>query len=244
MGDIKMRHKIKLGEKEIEFELARKDVKNINLTIKPDFSIFVSASEEVPLEVILDFIEGKASWILKHINYFKEARPAPMSKKEYVSGESFRYLGRQYRLKVKKSKDEGVKYFRGYIYLYTKDVDDYKKKEKLYDNWLRERANIVFHESLDKMHKLVKKYNIPKPELKIRRMKARWGSCYRKRSMVVLNLELIKAPKYCIDYVVLHELIHFIYRYHDNDFYGFLTTLMPDWQDRKKVLDEEVGRGM
>ncbi len=53
-------------------------------------------------------------------------------------------------------------------------------------------------------------------------MKARWGgSCYRKRSMVVLNLELIKAPKYCIDYVVLHELIHFIYRYHDNDFYGF-----------------------
>ncbi len=58
---------------------------------------------------------------------------------------------------MKKSKDEGVKYFRGYIYLYTKDVDDYKKKEKLYDNWLRERANIVFHESLDKMHKLVKK---------------------------------------------------------------------------------------
>ncbi len=71
-------------------------------------------------------------------------------------------------------------------------------------------------------------------------MKARWGSCYRKERYIILNLHLIKAPKYCIDYVVLHELIHFKYKNHDNKFYTFLTSLMPDWEKRKKILDEEV----
>jgi predicted metal-dependent hydrolase len=71
-------------------------------------------------------------------------------------------------------------------------------------------------------------------------MKARWGSCYRKDKVIILNLELIKAPKYCIDYVVLHELIHFKYKNHDNNFYTFLSSLMPDWKKRKKILDEEV----
>ena len=71
-------------------------------------------------------------------------------------------------------------------------------------------------------------------------MKARWGSCHNKDKTILLNLELIKAPKYCIDYVVLHELIHFKYRNHDKKFYTFLTLLMPDWKRRKEILDEEV----
>jgi len=87
---------------------------------------------------------------------------------------------------------------------------------------------------------LVKSYNIPKPEIKIREMKARWGSCHRKDQVILLNSELIKAPKYCIDYVVLHELIHFKYNNHDTDFYAFLISLMPDWEKRKKILDEET----
>ncbi len=234
------KHTVVYGERQITFELIRKNVKNINLSIRPDMSIMVSANKNVPLEVIEEFVKQKGSWICKNLNYFKKFQPYKKSKKEYVSGESFRYLGRQYRLRVRKSDIETVKYFRGFIYLYIEDIDDFDKKDKLFKKWLDYRARLHFNESLDRMYKLIKDYNIPKPEIKIREMKSRWGSCHRHKGVIVLNSELIKTPKYCIDYVVLHELIHFLYKYHDNDFYTFLTSLMPDWQRRKRILDEEL----
>ncbi|HHU50155.1 MAG: M48 family metallopeptidase [Caldicoprobacterales bacterium] len=238
------KHTVIYGEKQITFELKRKNVKNINLRIRPDMSIWVSANKNVPLEVIEDFVKQKGAWICKNLKYFKEFQPNRKIKREYVSGESFRYLGRQYRLKVRKAGTETVKYFRGFIYLYVKDPDDIKGKEKLYKQWLNERAVFHFNKSLDRIYETVRKYNIPKPEIKIREMKSRWGSCHRDAGLIVLNSELIKTPKHCIDYVVLHELIHFKFKYHDNEFYTFLTSLMPDWKKWKKILDEEVIKGL
>jgi len=75
-------------------------------------------------------------------------------------------------------------------------------------------------------------------------MKARWGSCITDKRLILINSELIKAPKYCIDYVILHELLHFKYRNHDAEFYNFMTSLMPDWKQRKEILDEEVVRDL
>lgn len=231
---------VNYGNKKIYFELERKNVKNINLTIKPDMSIGVSANDNVPLDYIKDFVKKKGPWILKNINYFKKFEPEIKQEREYVSGESVKYLGKQYRLRVRQSSIETVKYFRGYIYLYVKDTNDFKRKEKLFNKWLDEKAIKHFNESLDRMYPLIKNYDIPEPQIKIREMKARWGSCHRQNKVILLNLELIKAPKYCIDYVVMHELIHFIYKNHDVNFYTLLTTLMPDWEKRKEILDEEI----
>ena len=94
------------------------------------------------------------------------------------------------------------------------------------------------------MYPYLEKYGIDKPEIKIRKMKARWGSCIPEKQLILLNSELIKAPKLCIDYVVLHELIHFKYRNHDSNFYDFMTSLMPDWKQRKKILDDQVVRAL
>ena len=234
------RHKVSYGDKNIYFELERKNVKNINLNIRPDMSIAVSANDRVPLEVIKDFVKEKGPWIVKNVNYFKDFQPEEKPKKEYVSGESFKYLGRQYRLRVREAEEETVKYFRGFIYLYVKDTKDLKKKEKLFKKWLEEKAYLHFNDSLDRMLPLIKSHKIPKPQIKTREMKARWGSCHREDKVILLNTDLIKAPKHCIDYVVLHELIHFIYRNHDTKFYTYLTSLMPDWERRKEILDEEV----
>lgn len=71
-------------------------------------------------------------------------------------------------------------------------------------------------------------------------MKARWGSALTDKKTILLNAELIKDPKYCIDYVVLHELIHFKYNNHSEKFYQMLYSLMPDWEKRKAILDEEI----
>ncbi|MFP4698376.1 MAG: M48 family metallopeptidase [Eubacteriales bacterium] len=233
------KHTIRYSNKLIEFELYRKNVKNINLRVKPNMSVVVSANSKVSIDQILKFVKSKAPWILKNINHFKNISPKQSVKKKYISGETFRYLGKQYRLKLEDiDNKESVKYYQGYIYLYTKDKSNYQHKEKLINNWYKSKAEEKFKDSLNKMYPIIEKYGIKKPKLKIRKMKARWGSCIINKNTIILNLELIKAPKHCIDYVVLHELIHFKYRNHNNDFYSFLTSLMPDWKQRKKILNE------
>lgn len=239
------RHQIQYANKTIDFAIQRKNVKNVNLNIKPDMTIEVSANEKVPLTYIYDFVKGKGSWILKHVKHFEDVQPIYQSKREYVSGESFKYLGKQYRLRVQQVEDdEVVKYFRGFIYLMVKETNNYSRKEQLMDNWYREKAIKVFNESMNKLSPLVEKYGIEKPTLALRMMKARWGSALTDKNIIQLNTELIKAPKHCIDYVILHELIHFKYNDHSEKFYNMLYTLMPDWEKRKKILDEEIVKEM
>lgn len=237
------KHSIIYGGKIIEYEIQRKKVKNINLNVKPDMSVVISASEKVPIDYIHDFVKSKASWIIKNVGYFKDVQPEHTADKLYLSGETFKYLGKQYRLKVEETEEvESIKYYRGYLYLSVKDKQNYNRKEKLIDAWYREKAKEKFSESLERVYPSIEKYGIAKPEILIRTMKARWGSCTPEKQAILLNSELIKAPKLCIDYVVLHELIHFKYSNHDNDFYDFMTSLMPDWKQRKEILDEEVVR--
>lgn len=237
------KHQIQYGNKIIEFHIQRKNVKNVNLNIKPDMTITVSAHEKVPVNFIYNFVKEKGAWILKHVKSFERVQPYKQSEREYVSGESFKYLGKQYRLRVREAEEEEtVKYFRGFIYLFVKDTNNKQRKAKLLEEWYRDKARKVFNESLDKLYPLVQKYGIEKPKLDFRVMKARWGSCLTDSNTILLNTELIKAPKHCIDYVVLHELIHFKYNDHSENFYKMLYSLMPDWEKRKAILDEEIVR--
>ncbi|WP_350343963.1 SprT family zinc-dependent metalloprotease [Proteinivorax tanatarense] len=237
------KHQVKYGEETIEFQLQRKDVKNVNLNIKPDTTVQVSANHKVPDDFIYNFVKGKGSWIKKQQKKFEKVAPQPQSEREYVSGESFKYLGKQYRLKVEQTDEiEQVKYLRGFIHLYVKDKTNHNKKAKLLQNWYRTKAKQTFQKSLDKMYPKVGKYGIKKPNLETRQMKARWGSALIETNIILINKDLIKAPKHCIDYVILHELLHFKNNNHNQDFYQTLNILMPDWEERKKILDEEVVR--
>lgn len=237
------KHSIVYGGKIIEFGIERRNVKNINLNVRPDMSIMITANEKVPDEFLFNFVKSKATWIIKNVGYFKDVQPEKNNDKLYLSGESFKYLGKQYRLKVMEVNTmESVKYFQGYLYLSVKDKNNYKRKKVLLEAWYRVKAKEKFTESLERIHLMVYKHDIQKPEIQIRTMKARWGSSDPMKGSILLNRELIKAPKMCIDYVILHEMIHFKYLNHDQDFYDFMTALMPDWKQRKQILDEEVVR--
>lgn len=207
-------------------------------------SVMVSANPSIPEERVREFVLKKAEWILKQLRYFEGYQQPERAEKEYVSGESFKYLGRQYRLKVYRADQDLIRYYRGRIELFTTQPENWKKKKQMITNWYKEHAQQRFTQSLDRIYPVMKKYGIDKPTLKIRQMKTRWGSCQKEEHAIVLNSDLIKAPTFCIDYVVLHELIHFIRRNHDKEFLLFLTSLMPDWQERKKILDEEVVRDL
>ena len=237
-------YEVAYGDDIIKFGIERKKVKNVNLNIRVNGDVVVTAKEEVPFEFIEEFIQRKASWIVKQIKYYTTYKTKDEEKKELVSGESLKYLGKQYRLKVEESQEEGVKYFRGYIYVYVKDKSNYKKKEDLLNTWFDAKCKEVFYSLYEEMYPVLSKYNVPEVNINIRLMKARWGSCLAQKNTIILNRELIKAPKYCIKYVILHELIHMLYKEHNNEFYDFLFTLMPDWKERKRILDEEVVMGL
>jgi len=236
------RYFVEYGDTAIEFELIRKAVKNINLHVKPSMEVVISANNDVPLDYIKRFIHKKGAWIIEQLRYFGQYRQPDRPPKEYVSGESFKYLGRQYRLKVYESGKDSIRYYRGRIELYVRDKTNRKRKEKLIIDWYNNKSKIKFSGALDNMHMLVKGMGIDKPTLKIRRMKTRWGTCLPEKGSIQLNTDLIKAPMICIEYVALHELLHFLHKQHNREFILSLSSIMPDWQERKRILDEEIVR--
>lgn len=178
---------VNYGDKPVTFELIRKDVKHINLTVQPDQSIFVSANDEVDILEIKAFVQSKGRWILSKLNYFKRHAPYVKIPREYVTGETFRYLGRQYKLSVIEAEDEFVRYFRGTIEMYVKDVEDFRTKERLMEDWYENRREAVFQDSLNRMYELARVYDIDFPVLETRKMRLRWGSYLPRGNKVILN---------------------------------------------------------
>lgn len=116
------------GQKQITFELVRKNVKHINVTVQPDQSIFVSANKNIDVKEIKSFVQSKGRWITSKMNYFERHMPYEKISREYVTGETFRYLSKQYRLRTIESAEQYVRFFRGTIEMYVKDLRDFRKK--------------------------------------------------------------------------------------------------------------------
>ena len=102
------------------------------------------------------------------------------------------------------------------------------------------QCHSVYSEILNELYPLFRKYGVQMPVLRIRDMETRWGSCLVRKGIITLNKRLLEAPRNCIEYVVMHELCHFIHPNHSKQFYGFLTMLMPDWKERKTILDKSA----
>ncbi|WP_459827725.1 M48 family metallopeptidase [Campylobacter concisus] len=214
-----------------EVKIIKKEVKNITLKVRPNGEVILTAPKTASDEHIKFIITKRAKWIVQKRAFFSSFKT---SKKEYVSGEDFKYLGRSYRLKVVQSKEERVKLQCGYLELFVKDKSDIKRKEKLVYEWYHEKAMLYFFNILQEFNKIVKQ---DIKSVKIRQMKTRWGSCNPYKSYINLNIELIKKPRVCIEYVVFHELAHLLYPNHSKKFYDYLTLYMPDWQKRKEILE-------
>lgn len=214
-----------------DVKIIKKDVKNITLKVRPSGEAILTAPNSASDEHIKFIMQKRAKWIAQKRAFFASFK---IPQKEYVSGEDFRYLGRSYRLKVVQSKEERVKLQRGYLELFVKDKSDLKRRENLIYEWYHEKAMLYFFNILQEFNKIVKQ---DIKSVKIRQMKTRWGSCNPYKSYINLNIELIKKPKSCIEYVVFHELAHLHYPNHSKKFYDYLSLYMPDWQKRKENLE-------
>ena len=217
----------------MQVQIIKKDVKNINIKVKPNCDVILTAPTNTTKEHIAVVLKKREGWIAKKITYFQEHRQ--MIDHEYVSGENFIYLGRNYRLKVIESTQESVKLQRGYLILSVKDKDNFEHKEKLVKKWYLEKAKLHFQKALNKYQPIVGKEI---KTVKIREMKTRWGSCNTSKSYINLNSKLITKPTRCIEYVVFHELVHLIHPNHSKQFYNYMTVYMADWKVRKIRLDK------
>lgn len=224
----------------LRYLLEQKPVKNLNLRIRRDGSVFVSAHPAISIERIDAFVAGKGGYIRSAQKRFQEMAQYAPQPKQYVSGETFYLLGRGVRLSVEKDVRDAIFNDGVYLHLQTKDPDDFSKKQRLVTAYLDEQCHTVFSEILSEIYPIFQKYGIPMPALRIRNMETRWGSCLAQKGIITLNKRLLEAPRHCIEYVVMHELCHFLHPDHSKRFYTFLTTLMPDWRERKSILDQST----
>ena len=228
---------VEVETQEIHYQLERKPVKNLNLRIRSDRSIYVSANSAVPTDEIDLFVISKASYISNAIERFNEMAKYKPQPKQYVSGETFYIQGRALRLQVSKSEKDMISSDGIYIFLSVKDPDNFDKKRRMVNRFLNKQCRLVFEGIIHSIYPVFEKYGVSYPNLRIRNMETRWGSCLAKKGIITLNKRLLEASRNCIEYVVMHEFCHFIHPNHSKQFYMFLTMLMPDWKERKGLLE-------
>jgi predicted metal-dependent hydrolase len=227
-----MQGSIKYGSEEISYTLCFRDRKTLGITVNPDRSIEVNAPIGSDLEKIKQKIHKRAAWILKQQDHFLTFEPRS-TKRRFVSGESHLYLGRQYQLLIVKSEEEKVKHTGRNIEVRTSDA---KNVEKLLETWYLEKSKIWFHKIALPLIEHFKKHKVAPDKIEIRKMKNRWGSCSN-NGQILLNSELIKAPKACIEYVIIHELCHLIHRDHTQVFFDLQKKEFPEWTKWKNKLE-------
>ena len=222
----------------------RKKIKNVHLKVYRDLSVRLNLPDIVPDEWIKGFLENKKDWIDKQLTKYKSAE-GYNNLRCLKSGSSTQYLGKDVRIIKEQSDCNAIQMEEKVITVYLKDLHNNDLFERLFQKWWREQAYNIYIDELKKLYdKIFKKHEIPFPSLSIRKMDTLWGSCIKAKNKIILNEYLLKADRLCIQYVVLHELIHMLYNKHDANFYNFLTIHMPDWKERKNRLDLEIVNGL
>lgn len=225
---------VNYGSKSIEYNLSFAERKSLGIKVLPDGLVKVIAPLDTCIMDINKKVKSKANWILKQQAFFCSYKPHTPERK-YVNGETHLYLGRQYKLQIIEDAVNEIKIYRGTMIMKTKKSNPEYLEKKL-NEWYKDKAIILFEELLNSSLEKFNKFKIEKPVLEIRLMQKRWGSC-TKSGKIILNTELIKAPKGSIEYVVIHELCHLIHHNHNKDFYDLQNKLSPNWEKWKEKLE-------
>lgn len=224
-------------------EIERKQMKTCRLKVFPDQIIKLSTPESAPTEWIKDFLNEKSGWIEAKLDKFSktEGYAATVAIR---NGMSIKFLGEDLIFSATHS-DKDIVYKEGkVIHVCSIDINDQDYLLALFEKWWRKESIVILSAEMEKLYPIIRKYKVIYPKIALRKMKTLWGSCSVQRGVVTFNQYLIKAKPACIEYVVLHELVHFIYPNHSKQFYDFLSIHMPDWKERKKILDQDVVHGL
>jgi predicted metal-dependent hydrolase len=224
---------ILFGSKKIDFSLEYSNRKSLGITVTPELNVLVKAPIDTTMKKVKEKLRKKAPWIIRQQNFFLSFHPKTPARK-FIGGETHLYFGREYRLKILSGKDESVK-LKGKLIEVT--TTEKRKAKQLVRQWYLQNAKTKFHSIAKPLIEKFKKHKVEPSSIEFRDMPTRWGSCTPK-GKIILNPELIKAPKGCIEYVIVHELCHLIHHDHTQKFLDLQTKEMKDWKKWKTKLEK------
>ncbi len=221
---------------EYTVDVVRKDIKNLHLRVYPPTGrIRLSVPKRLDDETIRLHIVSKLSWIEKHIAKFEQTERLPPP--EYISGESHYLEGKCYLLNVIPdcSLNKITLRDNACIDLYQKPGTALDCRPKMMQEWYRARLKVRIEPLILKWQELI---GVQINEWAIKQMKTRWGTCNTRAKRIWINLELANRPEESLEYIIVHELLHLVERYHNDRFKALMDKYLPDWRDRKDRLNK------
>lgn len=224
----------KITIENIDIELIRKKIKNIHLTVyPPDGRVRLSVPVLMNDEAIRNFIVSKLSWINKKKKQFTTSEKQPA--KEYISGEIHYLLGDEYLLNVIETKGkQHVELKNEFIDMYVRPNSTVEKREKVLSEFYRQKLKEIIPSYIEKWEKII---GVKVNEFGVKSMKSRWGTCNVRDKRIWINLELAKKSKRCLEYIIVHEMVHLLEKSHNHVFKNYMTKFLPDWKIRKDELN-------
>lgn len=223
------------GGETIPFTLRRAERRRLKISVTPEGEVIVVAPFEASAEEIVRRVSRRGSWIVRQLRDFEKWRPRTPPR-QYESGETHLFLGRQYRLRVMTDVAPDVRMEGDRLLMGVPIGAGFAYRRALLRHWYGLQAHRVFPERLDAMLPPFLREGIDRPRLIIREMSKRWGS-FTANGNLVLNRDLVRAPTHCIDYVIAHELAHALEPDHGSGWGRLMDRAMPDWGDRKAELE-------
>ncbi len=225
---------IGFGTTRIDFNIEYRKRKTVSISVEPPKSVLVVAPDGMPEEEIKDIVKSRGAWIVQKLFEFRNIEAKKVNR-EFVNGESFMYLGRNYSLQIHVDKTLGnsseVKLFRGKFHVYVKEKSDALIKNAM-EAWFRQKTE----EQVKKRIKYYQKFFSKEPTaIKVKEQKKRWASC-TSNDEVLFNWRCSMAKATAIDYIVVHEMCHMYYKNHSKEFWDLVASVMSDYESRKEWL--------
>lgn len=222
----------------IKIDVIKKDIKNLHLAVYPPTGrVRIATPLDVDDEQVRLFAVSKLGWIKKHRKNFAEQKR--QTKREYISGESHYFEGRRYLLNViyRKGKPKVEIRNKTHIDLYVREKSSLEQREKVLTEWYRENLKEKIPPLIEKWQK---KIGAELNDWQVKKMRTKWGTCNTEAKRILFNLELAKKPHYCLEYIVVHELVHFIERHHNDRYVSLMNKFLPNWRIYRDELNETI----
>jgi predicted metal-dependent hydrolase len=229
-------HQIKVSD--ILIDVVRKDIKNLHLAVYPPTGrVRIATPLKLDDEAVRLFAISKLAWIKKHQKSFQSQERQTV--REYISGESHYFEGNRYLLNVVYQQGQPRVEIskKTHIDLYVKAGSNLEQRQKVLTDWYRQNLKDKVPPLLEKWQKTT---GVEINDWQIRQMKTKWGSCKISNKRIWLNLELIKKPTHCLEYIIVHELVHLLERHHNDRFISLMDKFLPQWRYCRDELNHFI----
>lgn len=216
------------GDRSLIYRLQLTHRRTVAISVHPDRSIVVTAPVGSADRDIERLLRKRLGWITKQQQNFEDL-PPPATARQWVGGETHRYLGGQYRLKIFEGKPSEVKLKGRFFEVTVPSPGNAASVRRVMDQWYRERAHYLLNHRVDQCLAASPVLRVTRPEIVIRSMTHRWGSC-APSGTILLNVDLVRLPLSAIDYVITHELCHLKVRHHGAQFWALMGRCLPAWK--------------